>query len=879
MRAVGHRRLDRAVGAGALFYAPAACALARSSSGTGCWPLWFAAAWVAIEVWRSGWPFSGMPWGRLAFASSTPRRRRAAVGRRGRRQLPARAERHPARLAGRRPGRGRGEPRWRRSAWSALVALLAVPALAPWTADGRPRGHRGRGPGRRARQRRRHPRRPPRGHPEPRRRDRRLAARSTAGRGAAAGLRGLAGELHRRRPVRRRRDQRRDPRPRAGDRRTDPGRARSSTPGTEQVLNQGIVWDPETGAGDRYTKRHPVPFGEYIPLRAVFTTTTSSAGSARSAATCSAAPARAARHRRACRSPTRSASTSPTTTDLTAQVAQRRRAAHRADQQRDVHPHRPDRPAVRDHPAAGDRDRPLGRGRLDQRRLRASSRPTAGGRHAPTRAPRRCWSSGSASTSQLTPAMRIGPWLGRVCVALTGCSAVLAGRCSRIVGAGSSDGRPGEDAPARELEPTSTGEGHDRRRALGRVVMVIPTYNEADNLAWIVGRLRAAQPGGRRAGRRRQLARRHRRDRRRARRRRPRGARPAPDREGRPGRGVPRTASRGRSTPATTSSARWTPTAPTSPSSCTGCSTALRDADLVIGSRWVPGGSVVNWPLRREVLSRGGNLYVRLLLGIDGHATPPPASGCSGAPPWRRSTSASVQSTGYVFQTDLVTRTLAAGLTVREVPIEFVERERGDSKMSGAVASESLRRITALGAARAPRPGAPGAAEALARWPPAPIGAAAGCWSSLFVVVPLVEIYVLIQVGQVIGALVDDPAAGRRQPPRRLADQARGRPGLAGAARGARQRPDAGPELADGALILVGGTLMLTPGLRHRRVRDPADPAVHPAGRPAAADRRRSRRRLVVTVGRTGPDRSRRQHDAPDPALTGPWSRARSSTT
>jgi dolichol-phosphate mannosyltransferase len=57
----------------------------------------------------------------------------------------------------------------------------------------------------------------------------------------------------------------------------------------------------------------------------------------------------------------------------------------------------------------------------------------------------------------------------------------------------------------------------------------------------------------------------------------------------------------------------------------------------------------------------------------------------------------SVRSTGYVFQTDLVTRCLRAGLVVREVPIEFVERVRGDSKMSGAVATESLRRITSWG--------------------------------------------------------------------------------------------------------------------------------------------------------------------------------------
>ena len=56
-----------------------------------------------------------------------------------------------------------------------------------------------------------------------------------------------------------------------------------------------------------------------------------------------------------------------------------------------------------------------------------------------------------------------------------------------------------------------------------------------------------------------------------------------------------------------------------------------------------------------------------------------------------------MESTGYVFQTDMVTRTLRAGLTVREVPIEFVERVRGDSKMSGSVATESLKRITTWG--------------------------------------------------------------------------------------------------------------------------------------------------------------------------------------
>ncbi|WP_460793627.1 polyprenol monophosphomannose synthase [Nocardioides pacificus] len=123
---------------------------------------------------------------------------------------------------------------------------------------------------------------------------------------------------------------------------------------------------------------------------------------------------------------------------------------------------------------------------------------------------------------------------------------------------------------------------------------------------------------------------------------------------------------------------------------------ALEDADLVIGSRWVAGGSVENWPLRRELLSRGGNLYVRLLLGIGVH------DATAGFRVFRRAALekidlASVQSTGYVFQTDLAWRTLDAGLRVTEVPIRFVERVHGESKMTAAVATESLRRITSWG--------------------------------------------------------------------------------------------------------------------------------------------------------------------------------------
>jgi dolichol-phosphate mannosyltransferase len=123
---------------------------------------------------------------------------------------------------------------------------------------------------------------------------------------------------------------------------------------------------------------------------------------------------------------------------------------------------------------------------------------------------------------------------------------------------------------------------------------------------------------------------------------------------------------------------------------------ALADADLVIGSRWVRGGSVVNWPLSRRVLSMGGNLYARLLLDISVHDV------TAGYRLFRGTTLEridlhSVESAGYIFQTDLAFRTLRAGLRVVEVPIEFVERVRGNSKMSRDVAVESLRRITAWG--------------------------------------------------------------------------------------------------------------------------------------------------------------------------------------
>jgi len=123
---------------------------------------------------------------------------------------------------------------------------------------------------------------------------------------------------------------------------------------------------------------------------------------------------------------------------------------------------------------------------------------------------------------------------------------------------------------------------------------------------------------------------------------------------------------------------------------------ALREADLVIGSRWVAGGSISNWPVHRHLLSRGGNFYIRALLGLGVR------DATAGYRVFRRTTLELIQleevtSQGYVFQADLAFRAVRAGLRVVEVPIEFVERERGDSKMSRRIATESFRRITRWG--------------------------------------------------------------------------------------------------------------------------------------------------------------------------------------
>jgi dolichol-phosphate mannosyltransferase len=125
---------------------------------------------------------------------------------------------------------------------------------------------------------------------------------------------------------------------------------------------------------------------------------------------------------------------------------------------------------------------------------------------------------------------------------------------------------------------------------------------------------------------------------------------------------------------------------------------ALADADLVLGSRWVKGGEVLNWPKSREVLSRGGNLWTRIALGI------PLRDATGGYRAFRRKTLLglgldNVASSGYCFQVDLAWRALKAGFRVVEVPITFIEREYGDSKMSQKIVVEALVRTTMWGLA------------------------------------------------------------------------------------------------------------------------------------------------------------------------------------
>jgi dolichol-phosphate mannosyltransferase len=118
--------------------------------------------------------------------------------------------------------------------------------------------------------------------------------------------------------------------------------------------------------------------------------------------------------------------------------------------------------------------------------------------------------------------------------------------------------------------------------------------------------------------------------------------------------------------------------------------------DLVVGSRWVPGGRIVNWPRRRQLLSRAGSAYAHVLLRL-------PVRDATGgyrvfrADALRHLRLDDVHTRGYGFQVDMIWHARMAGLRIAEVPITFVEREHGRSKMSPGIVLEAMVKVTGWG--------------------------------------------------------------------------------------------------------------------------------------------------------------------------------------
>jgi dolichol-phosphate mannosyltransferase len=230
---------------------------------------------------------------------------------------------------------------------------------------------------------------------------------------------------------------------------------------------------------------------------------------------------------------------------------------------------------------------------------------------------------------------------------------------------------------------------------LGRVLVVIPTYNEADNIRQIVGRLRAAVPEASvlvadDAS--------------------PDGTGDIADelatadrlvhvmhRAGKEGLGAAYIAGFGWASGAGYDVVvEMDADGSHAPEELPRVLTALRSADVTIGSRWISGGKVVNWPKYREAVSRFGNFYTRVALGM------PLRDATAGFRAYRMTALnkldlAAVASQGYCFQVDLTWQAYRAGLQIVEVPITFVERERGQSKMSLKIVVEAQLRVSLWG--------------------------------------------------------------------------------------------------------------------------------------------------------------------------------------
>jgi dolichol-phosphate mannosyltransferase len=122
---------------------------------------------------------------------------------------------------------------------------------------------------------------------------------------------------------------------------------------------------------------------------------------------------------------------------------------------------------------------------------------------------------------------------------------------------------------------------------------------------------------------------------------------------------------------------------------------ASKEADLVLGSRNIEGGGTVNWGILRKIISRGGSLYARTILGL------PVRDLTGGFKCFRREVLesidlGSVECTGYAFQIELTYRTVRRGFRVKEIPIVFVDRRVGHSKMSKRIVVEALRKVWSI---------------------------------------------------------------------------------------------------------------------------------------------------------------------------------------
>ncbi len=119
----------------------------------------------------------------------------------------------------------------------------------------------------------------------------------------------------------------------------------------------------------------------------------------------------------------------------------------------------------------------------------------------------------------------------------------------------------------------------------------------------------------------------------------------------------------------------------------------IEEYDVVVGSRYIRGGSVVpHWSLWRKLLSRGGNIYARLVLGLRVH-DPTGGFKCFRASALKRLDLGGIRSSGYTFQIEMSYAAQRAGLRVKEVPIHFTDRARGESKMSAPIALEAAWRV------------------------------------------------------------------------------------------------------------------------------------------------------------------------------------------